>query len=141
VADVARSRGVPTLVRFFGEEMAQDLASKGQFADLLVGNNVLAHVPDLSNFVRGLKILLSDRGVITLEFPHLMRLVEEHQFDTIYHEHVFYFSLMAVQRLFDRHGLIVFDVEELPTHGGSLRIYVRHQEDRSKPVEKSVENL
>ena len=141
VAKAAIERGIPTLVRFFGEETARDLVAEGKCADLLVGNNVLAHVPDLNDFLTGMKIVLRDRGVITLEFPHLMRLVEDNQFDTIYHEHVFYFSLIAIQRLFARHGLMVFDVEELPTHGGSLRIYAGHQEDPTKRVGERVENL
>jgi SAM-dependent methyltransferase len=141
VAAAAAKRGIPTRVCFFGEETARDLVAEGKSADLLVGNNVLAHVPDLNSFLIGMKIVLRERGVITLEFPHLMRLVEENQFDTIYHEHVFYFSLIAIQKVFCRHGLIVFDVEELPTHGGSLRIYARHQEDVSKPIDKKVTEL
>ena len=141
VAEAAIERGIPTVVRFFGEETARDLVAEGKCADLLVGNNVLAHVPDLNDFLTGMKIVLRDRGVITLEFPHLMRLVEDNQFDTIYHEHVSYFSLIAVQKLFAGHGLMVFDVEELPTHGGSLRIYAGHQEDPTKQVGERVKNL
>ncbi|HKR65282.1 MAG TPA: methyltransferase domain-containing protein, partial [Thermoanaerobaculia bacterium] len=122
VAAVAREKGVETLVRFFGTETARELAAVRR-PKLLLGNNVLAHVPDLNDFVAGLKILLADDGVITMEFPHLMRLIEGNQFDTIYHEHFSYFSLLAVQRVFAAHGLTIFDVDELPTHGGSLRIY------------------
>jgi SAM-dependent methyltransferase len=134
VAKVAQEKGVPTLVRFFGRDTARELAAQGRLADLLLGNNVLAQVNDLNDFVAGLKLLLSARGVITIEFPHLMRMVEENQFDTIYHEHFSYFSLYASERIFAAHGLTLFDVEELPTHGGSLRIYARHTEDASKPV-------
>jgi hypothetical protein len=129
VAEAAEAAGIPTLVRFFGTETARDLVAQGTRADLLVGNNVLAHVPDLNDFVEGLKILLAPQGVLTMEFPHLLRLLEEDQFDTIYHEHYSYFSFLAVQKVFAAHGLTLFDVEELPTHGGSLRIYARHDGD------------
>jgi SAM-dependent methyltransferase len=125
VAETARALGIPTEVRFFGSATARDLAASGHAADLLLGNNVLAHVPDLNDFVAGLAILLEPGGVLTMEFPHLVRLVQENQFDTIYHEHFSYFSLVAVERVFARHGLALFDVEELPTHGGSLRIYAQ----------------
>ena len=138
VAAAAVQRDIPTLVRFFGEDLARDLAADGKRADLIIGNNVLAHVPELNGFVCGLEILLAPTGVITLEFPHLMRLMEENQFDTIYHEHFSYFSLITVRNLFARHGLAVFDVEELPTHGGSLRIYACHREDTSKPAGERV---
>ncbi len=141
VAKVAMGRGVPTLVEFFGVRAASQLAQLGTRADLLIGNNVLAHVPDLNDFVAGMKILLNERGVITMEFPHLMRLIEENQFDTIYQEHYCYFSLVAVCRVFAHHGLTVFDVDELWTHGGSLRIYARHEEDDSKPAERAVAEL
>ncbi|HYD14832.1 MAG TPA: class I SAM-dependent methyltransferase [Hyphomicrobium sp.] len=125
-AEVAeRERGIPTLVRFFGVATASEVAAKGK-ADVIAGNNVLAHVPDINDFVAGLKLLLKDGGVITIEFPHLLRLIEARYFDTIYHEHYSYLSLLAVERLFARHGLTVFDVEELPTHGGSLRIFAGH---------------
>jgi hypothetical protein len=107
-------------------------------ADLLLGNNVLAHVPGLNDFVKGMKILLKPTGVITMEFPHLQRLVDECQFDTIYHEHFSYFSFITVEQVFAKHGLTLFDVEELPTHGGSLRIYARHSEDGTKPVSEKV---
>jgi len=141
VAEVARAKGIETVVRFFGRETATDLVSDGYRADLLLGNNVLAHVPDLNDFVAGLKILLAETGVITMEFPHLMRLVAENQFDTIYHEHFSYLSFLVVCRVFAEHGLTVFDVDELSTHGGSLRIYARHAEDVSKPVADSVQDL
>lgn len=131
VAEVAVRAGVPTLVEFFGRETARAIVADSA-ADLLIGNNVLAHVPDLNDFVGGMKILLKPQGVITMEFPHLMRLVEEHQFDTIYHEHFSYFSFLTVRRVFAAHGLKVFDVEELPTHGGSLRIYAAHADDATK---------
>jgi len=128
VAEVAVAKGIPTLTRFFGSETARDLAAKGIRADLLLGNNVLAHVPDLNDFVAGMKVILKPEGVLTMEFPHLQHLIEENQFDTIYHEHFSYFSFLAVQRVFAHHGIELFDVEELPTHGGSLRIYGRHAE-------------
>jgi SAM-dependent methyltransferase len=129
VAEVARRKGVPTEVRFFGEETARALVAAGRRADLILGNNVLAHVPDIRSFVRGLRILLRPGGTVTLEFPHLLRLMRENQFDTIYHEHFSYLSLLALEPLFASERLAVFDVEELPTHGGSLRLFVRHAED------------
>jgi SAM-dependent methyltransferase len=131
VAKVALQKGIPTLVEFFGRETASSLAGDSA-ADLLLGNNVLAHVPDLNDFVAGMKILLKPRGVITMEFPHLMRLIEDNQWDTIYHEHFSYFSFVTVSRVFEAHGLRLFDVEELPTHGGSLRIYGCHADDPTK---------
>src|SRR5712692_2662808 len=134
VADVAIKKGVPTIVKFFGRESARELAASGEKADLLLGNNVLAQVPDLNDFVAGMKILLAPTGIITMEFPHLQRLMEENQFDTIYHEHFSYFSFVTAEQIFTAHGLTLFDVEELPTHGGSLRIFGRHREDASKPV-------
>ena len=141
VAQAAEAAGIPTLVRFFGAETARKLADRGTRADLLVGNNVLAHVPNLNDFVAGLAILLAETGVLTMEFPHLLRLMEEDQFDTIYHEHYSYFSFTTVRRVFSAHGLTLFDVEELPTHGGSLRIYARHDRDDSKPVGERVREL
>jgi SAM-dependent methyltransferase len=141
VAEAAIRKKIPTQIEFFGESMARRLVREGIGADLIVGNNVLAHVPALNDFVKGLKILLKPDGVITLEFPHLMRLMDENQFDTIYHEHFSYFSFHTVRQIMAAHGLAVFDVDELSTHGGSLRIYVRHQEDRSKRTEERVENL
>lgn len=140
VAEEAVRRGIPTRVEFFGELSARNLVACGRRADLIIGNNVLAHVPDLNGFVAGLKLLLGNAGVITLEFPHLMHLMEENQFDTIYHEHFSYFSLTAARYLFERHGLKVFDVEELTTHGGSLRVYVCHQDDE-KPIGDRVRDL
>ncbi len=124
VAEAARQKNIPTLVEFFGMELAKRLRSEGRRADLIIGNNVLAQVPDLNDFTAGMAHLLAPNGVITLEFPHLERLIEENQFDTIYHEHFSYFSLVAVERLARRHGLKVFDVEKLTTHGGSLRVYM-----------------
>ncbi len=141
VAESARKKGIPTEPIFFGTETAKQLASQGKHADLLLGNNVLAHVPNLNDFVMGLKILLKPRGLITMEFPHLMKLMEETQFDTIYHEHFSYFSFLTVEKIFHAHSLTLFDVEELSTHGGSLRIYARHTEDRPKPVSERVYQL
>ena len=141
VAQVATAAGIPTMVKFFSVETAKELVNEGKQADLLVGNNVLAHVPDLNDFVEGMKIVLKPRGVITMEFPHLMRLMEENQFDTIYHEHFSYFSLITVEKVFNAHGLTLFDVEELSTHGGSLRIYACHTEDTSKPIDKRISEL
>lgn len=128
VAKVALQKGIPTLVEFFGVETAESLAGESK-ADLMLGNNVLAHVPDLNDFVAGMKVLLADSGQITMEFPHLMSLVEDNQWDTIYHEHFSYFSFTTVSKVFEAHGLRLFDVEELPTHGGSLRIYGCHADD------------
>jgi len=128
-AEAAQARGVPTLVRFFGRETAAVLVSQGQRADLLVANNVLAHVPDVNDFVAGLKLALAPGGVISLEFPHLLRLMQGNQFDTIYHEHYSYLSLLAVSKLLERHGLRVLDVVELQTHGGSLRVLAQHEHD------------
>jgi len=138
VAEVAVKAGIPTRVAFFGAATARDL---GVQADLLLGNNVLAHVPELNDFVRGLKLALKPRGVITMEFPHLERLMAENQFDTIYHEHYSYFSFTVVNRVFAAAGLRLFDVEELTTHGGSLRIFGRHVEDGAKAVGKRVADL
>jgi SAM-dependent methyltransferase len=129
VAEVARKKNVPTLVKFFGKQTAVELVEQGKKADLIAGNNVLAQVPDLNDFVGGTKLLLAPQGVVTIEFPHLMKLMEENQFDTIYHEHFFYFSLLSAERVFAAHGLALFDVEELSTHGGSLRIYAHHVDD------------
>jgi len=128
VAVEAERKGIPTLVRFFGTETAGAMCADGLSADLLVANNVLAHVPDLNDFVEGIRMVLKPQGIATLEFPHLQRLVEQNQFDTIYHEHFSYFSFLTVQRIFRAHGLRIFDVDELPTHGGSLRIYVCHMD-------------
>ena len=138
VAEAARELGIETRVEFFGTENARALAADGP-ADLLLGNNVLAHTPHLNDFVAGLGIALAERGIITMEFPHLVRLIAENQFDTIYHEHFSYFSFLAVDRVFSAHGLRIFDVEELPTHGGSLRIFARHESD--EPVSERVAEL
>jgi 2-polyprenyl-3-methyl-5-hydroxy-6-metoxy-1,4-benzoquinol methylase len=140
-ARAAEQKGVPTLVKFFGSRTAAELAAQGRKADLLLGNNVLAHVPDLNDFVRGMQLLLAPDGVITAEFPHLLNLIEQIQFDTIYHEHFSYFSFAVAEQVFARHGLTLFDVEELSTHGGSLRIFGRHAADGSKPVAASVAAL
>ncbi len=141
IAPHAIKKGVPTLVRFFGVETAREVLAQGKQADLLLGNNVLAHVPALNDFVAGMKLLLKPGGVITMEFPHLLRLMESNQFDTIYHEHFSYFSFLAAQKTFARHGLTIFNVEELTTHGGSLRIYARHSEDESSAVMPRVSEL
>jgi SAM-dependent methyltransferase len=141
VAQAAREKGVPTRVEFFDADLARELVADGLQADLIIGNNVLAQVPNLNSFVRGMKRLLAKDGVITMEFPHLMRLMEENQFDTIYHEHFGYFSFITAERIFAAHGLTLYDVGELPTHGGSLRIYARHEDDTSKPVTDRAQAL
>jgi len=141
VAKVAVEKGVPTLVQFFGAKLASQLAADGRCADLVLGNNVLAQVPDLNEFVEGLKILLKPQGVLTLEFPHLLQLIEHNEFDTIYHEHFSYFSLLTTLRILDAHGLRAFDVEELPTHGGSLRVYACRAEDHSKHTAPTLAKL
>ncbi len=141
VAKVAIEKGVPSMVRFFGTDLAKELSANGRCADLVLGNNVLAQVPDLNDFVEGLKILLKPRGVLTLEFPHLMRLIEHNEFDTIYHEHFSYFSLLTTARIMEAHGLKLFDVEELSTHGGSLRVYACRAEDNSHEVDPAVQGL
>jgi len=141
IARVAVEKGIPTIAAFFGRRLARELANGGQQANLLLGNNVLAHVPDINDFVAGMKLLLHPLGVITMEFPHLIRLIEENQFDTIYHEHFSYLSFTTVERIFTAHGLTLFDVEQLPTHGGSLRIYARHSEDDSRPITEDVKAL
>jgi hypothetical protein len=138
VAKAAEARGVPTLARFFNKALAQELADQGVQADLVLGNNVLAQVPDLNDFLAGVPILLRPRGVATFEFPHLLRLIEENQFDTIYHEHFWYFSLMAAERMLAVHGLRVFDVEELWSHGGSLRLFVCHADNAAQPTLPAV---
>jgi len=131
VAKVAwEEKGIPSVVKFFGVQTAKELVADGKSADLLLGCNVLAHVPDINDFVGGLKVAINPEGVITFEFPHLLRLIEQNQFDTIYHEHYSYLSFLAVEKVFAKHGLTLFDVEELPTHGGSLRIFARHTEDQ-----------
>lgn len=141
VAAAAMTIGVPTRVKFFGQETARELVEEGIRARLLLGNNVLAHVPDLNDFVAGMKIVLAEDGVLTVEFPHLMQLMELNQFDTIYQEHYCYFSFMVVQRVFAHHGITLFDVEELWTHGGSLRIYGRHAEADAPEVTDAVTQM
>src|SRR6266481_9516754 len=134
VAAAAIAKGVPSTTRLFGLETAQELLAGGHHPDLIVGNNVLAQVADLNGFVAGMKKLLKPGGVITMEFPHLLRLMDENQFDTIYHEHFSYFSFLTAEKIFAAHGMTLFDVEKLPTHGGSLRIYAQHAENNSRPV-------
>lgn len=141
VAKVAIEKGVPTRVGFFGTQLAQEMAAEGRCADLVLGNNVLAQVPDLNDFVEGLKILLKPRGVLTLEFPHLLQLIERNELDTIYHEHFSYFSMLTTTKILASHGLKVFDVDELPTHGGSLRVYACREEDQTRAIEPSVRRL
>lgn len=141
VAEAAIARGIPTRVEFFNSTTANALAKEGLRFDVILGNNVLAHGPDINDFVAGLPVVLTDDGVVTFEFPHLMRLIEGNQFDTIYHEHWSYLSLGTTQRIFAAHGLTVFDVEELWTHGGSLRLFIRHAADESKPVTRRVDEL
>ena len=141
VAETARKKGINTYVMFFGVNTAEELAAKGLQADLLIGNNVLAHVPDINDFVRGLKIALKPDGVITLEFPHLLQLIINSQFDTIYHEHFSYFSLISITKILEKHDLTIFDLDELPTHGGSLRIYASHTENKTFKKHRCVDML
>ena len=140
-AHIAKAKGIDTIEDFFGETLALNLVKKQIKADLLIGNNVLAHVPRIHDFVKGLKILLKDDGIITMEFPHLMQLIGHNQFDTIYHEHFSYFSFMTVRSIFESNKLIIFDVDELTTHGGSLRIYARHEGDKRRTISKNVDSL
>jgi 2-polyprenyl-3-methyl-5-hydroxy-6-metoxy-1,4-benzoquinol methylase len=140
-AAAAEQKGIETIVEFFGKALAKRLARQDRKADLLIGNNVLAHVPDLNDFVAALKIALKSDGVITMEFPHLMQLIDKCQFDTIYHEHFSYLSFLTVQSVFHKHGLEIFMVEELPTHGGSLRIFAKHAEDETKIISPGVSAL
>ena len=139
VAKVAQEKNIPTITKFFGTKTAKTLLKEGKLADLLLGNNVLAHVPDLNDFVKGMKIILNKKGVITMEFPHLLQLISNNQFDTIYHEHFSYFSFLTVQKIFEYHGLVIYDVEELLTHGGSLRIFAKHNDDGSKSISNNIE--
>jgi SAM-dependent methyltransferase len=141
VAKVAVEKGVPTLVQFFGVQLAEQLAGEGRCADLVLGNNVLAQVPDLNDFVEGLRILLKPEGVLTLEFPHLLKLIDLNEFDTIYHEHFSYFSMLTTAQILKAHGLKAFDVEELATHGGSLRVYACRSDARTHAAESSVARL
>jgi 2-polyprenyl-3-methyl-5-hydroxy-6-metoxy-1,4-benzoquinol methylase len=141
-AAVATEKGIPSITDFFGSKLAQSqLVDKGIQADLILGNNVLAHVPDINDFVKGVKIALKPNGVNTFEFPHLCTLVAFNQFDTIYHEHFSYLSLTAVKAIFEAQGLEVFDVQEQPTHGGSLRIFTKHKEDSTKPIAPTVQAM
>lgn len=141
VAEAAMKRGIPSLVKFFGTRTALAIRQEGRQADLLIGNNVLPHVPDLNDFVAGIKIALKPEGVVTMEFPHLLRLMQDGLFDTIYHEHFSYFSFLTVEQVFAKHGLVLFDVEEVATHGGSLRIYGRHAEHGALGVSPRVAAL
>ena len=137
-AAAARAKGIPTLEEFFDDSLAVRLAGEGKQADLILGNNVLAHVPNINSFVGGLKFALKPTGTVTMEFPHVMRLVEQNQFDTIYHEHFSYLSLFVTDKIFERYGLKIYDVDELPTHGGSLRIYAKHLANEAIPVSDNV---
>ncbi len=141
VAQAAQEKGVETIIDFFGVRLAKELVAQDKKADLIIGNNVFAHVPDVNDFVEGMKIALNDKGVITLEFPHIMQLIEKNQFDTIYHEHFSYYSFYTSCLIFNKHGLELFDVEQIPTHGGSLRIYGKHKEDKSKTISPNVAKL
>jgi 2-polyprenyl-3-methyl-5-hydroxy-6-metoxy-1,4-benzoquinol methylase len=141
IAEAAVAKGIPTLVEFFNSANAEKMVKQGSQADLVIGNNVLAQVPDLNDFVAGTKLLLKPDGVITMEFPHLLELIHQNQFDTIYHEHFSYFSFLTAERIFARHGIVLFDVEILLTHGGSLRIYGRHADDATKPVTAAVQSI
>jgi hypothetical protein len=140
-AAVAKTKGIESVIEFFGTALAKKLSGEGKKADLLLGNNVLAHVPDINDFVGGMKVILKEKGVITMEFPHLLQLVMNNQFDTIYHEHFSYLSFSTVKKIFESHGLEMFDVEEIPTHGGSLRIFAKHKDDSSKPIGERVGKL
>ncbi len=140
-AKVATEKGIPSISKFFGVQTAQELVELGHQADLLLGNNVLAHVPDLNDFVAGIKIVLKPQGIFTMEFPHLYQIMEQNQFDTIYHEHFSYFSFLTVEKIFASHGLTLFDVEELSTHGGSLRIYGKHTENAEPATSVRVTQL
>lgn len=141
VAKVAKTKGIPSLVKFFGVETAKALVADRNQADLLLGNNVLAHVPDINDFIAGIKIALKPEGILTMEFPHLLQLIQHNQFDTIYHEHFSYFSFLTVEQVFAAHDLVLFDVEELPTHGGSLRIYGKHSETNTSVISDRVTQL
>lgn len=137
-AEVAKAKGIESVLDFFGVRLAKELVAKNKKADLLLGNNVLAHVPDIVDFTKGLKILLKDKGIVTMEFPHLVQLIDNNQFDTIYHEHFSYLSFTTVKKIFESVGLELFDVDEIPTHGGSLRIYAKHREDNSRKISLNV---
>jgi len=141
VASAALKKDIPTEKVFFGEKNAEKLREDYGLADLILGNNVLAHVPDINDFVKGLRVMLKDNGIVTFEFPHLMQLVENNQFDTIYHEHFFYYSLLAVKQIFEKHGMKLFDVQELATHGGSIRIFAAHSENDEYRIQDSVSRM
>jgi len=140
-ARLAIQKGIETIEEFFGETLAIELKNKNIKADLIVGNNVMAHVPDINDFIKGLKIILKEDGVITIEFPHLLRLIEDCLFDTIYHEHFSYFSFITVKKIFKFHSLEIFDVDEIPTQGGSLRIYAKHIENKTRSISPNVTGL
>jgi len=140
-AEASKEIGIPTDIAFFDTSYAKKMMETGKLADLIIGNNVLAHNPNLNDFVEGLRIALKSNGLITMEFPHLLQLMEHNQFDTIYHEHFSYFSFLIVEKVFAAHGLTIFDVEELPTHGGSLRIYAKHKKDNTKFISEKVSEL
>lgn len=140
-AEAAVKKGVDSVTKFFSMNTAKEIAKEYGKTDLLLGNNVLAHVPDINDFISGMKYLLNDKGVITMEFPHLLRLMMHNQFDTIYHEHFSYLSFTTVNRIFMHHGLTLFDVDEIPTHGGSIRIYARHNTDNSKSISGAVQEM
>lgn len=140
IAKIAMEKKIPTIIKFFDVNIANELAKEGKQADLLIGNNVLAHVSDINDFVEGLRILLKPEGIITIEFPHLLQLIKQNQFDTIYHEHASYLSLFTVQKIFSSHNLTIFDVDELSTHGGSLRIYAKHAKN-DVVISKSVDTI
>ena len=141
IAKSAIEKNIPTLTKFFDSKLAKDLVNEGKIADLIIGNNVFAHVPCLNNFITGLKILLKPNGVITLEFPHLLQLIQNNQFDTIYHEHFSYFSLFTAKKIFEHHGLKIFDVEELSTHGGSLRLFITHFDNNQISETSEVDSI
>ena len=141
VAEEAKKKGIDVEVEFWGADTAKEISLRHGKADLIIGNNVLAHVPDINSFVKGLEIALSEKGTITMEFPHLLKLMKYNQFDTIYHEHFSYLSLMAVNKIFGFNGLKIYDVEELSTHGGSLRIYATHKENNDYEINKEVDRV
>ncbi len=141
IAKVAEEKGIPSLIKFFGVQTAKELVIQGIKADLLIGNNVLAHVPNLNDFIAGLKIILNPNGILTMEFPHVLQLIQQNQFDTIYHEHFSYFSFLTVDKIFAAHNLTLFDVEELQTHGGSLRIYAKHDDAENPSISERVKDL
>lgn len=140
-AKAAAEKGIPTWVKFFGANTAKEMVTEGKSADLLLGNNVLAHVPDVNDFIGGMKIVLKQNGILTMEFPHLLQLMQQNQFDTIYHEHFSYYSFITVEKMFAAHGLTLFDVEEIPTHGGSLRIYGKHSNAVEPAISERVTQL